>query len=184
MAKCLICNSKKGKRKCLISNGFICSLCCGNVRKEDVCLECSFYRKPKRKYNEVPAYSASEMSGNSELESYSNAVEGALCSYDIENGNKLRDSDAIKIIELLIDAYHFKDSQVEMDSQIIANGAKYLDDIIKGDLNDVDTETIVKILGVIRFVANRRTKTGKEYMNIIHQYVGQRIGSGIRILQQ
>ncbi|VAW89591.1 hypothetical protein MNBD_GAMMA18-1710 [hydrothermal vent metagenome] len=184
MAKCPICNSKKGKRKCIISNDFICSLCCGNIRKEETCLECTFYQKPKRKYNEVPAYSTSEMSGNSELESYSNTVEGALCSYDIENGNKLRDSDAIRMIELLIDIYHFKDSQIEVDSQIIANGVKYLDDIIKGDLKDVDTETVVKILGVIRFVANRRTKSGKEYMKIIHQYVGQRIGSGVRVLRQ
>lgn len=184
MAKCPICNSKKGKRKCIISNDFICSLCCGNIRKEDTCLECTFYQKPKRKYNEVPAYSALEMSGSSKLESYGNTVEGALCSYDIENGNKLKDSDAIRIIELLIDIYHFRDNQIEVDSQIIANGVKYLDDIIKEDLKDVDAETVVKILGVIRFVANRRTKSGKEYMKIIHQYVGQRIGSGVRVLRQ
>ena len=32
MAKCLICNSRKGKRKCKAKNGFICSLCCGKNR--------------------------------------------------------------------------------------------------------------------------------------------------------
>ena len=184
MAKCPICNSQKGKRKCLISNSFICSFCCGNIRKADTCLDCAFYQKPKRKYNGVPAYSVSEMDGNTELESYGNAVEGALCLYDVENGNKLRDSDAIRIIELLIDMYHFKDNQIEVNNQIIANGVKYLDGIIREDLKDVDNEIIVKILGVIRFVANRRTKTGREYMKIIHQYVGQRIGPGIRVLHR
>ena len=149
----------------------------------ETCLECSFYQAPKRKYNEVPAYSVSEMDGNMELESYGNAVEGALCSYDIENGNKLQDSDEIRIIELLIDIYHFNDSQIESDNQIISNGVKYLDHVIKEDLSDVSNEIIVKILGVIRFVARRRTKTGREYMTVIHQYVGARIGSGVRILR-
>ena len=184
MAKCPICNSRNGKRKCLISDSFICSLCCGNIRKAETCLGCAFYQKPKRKYNEVPAYSVSDMDGNAELESYSNGVEGALCSYDIESGNKLRDSDAIRMVEILIDMYHFKDNQVEVDSQIIANGVKYLDDVIREDLKDVDNEIIVKILGVIRFVAKRRTNTGREYMNIVHQYVGRRVGAGIRVLQQ
>ncbi len=184
MAKCPICNSRKGKRKCLISDSFICSFCCGNIRKAETCLGCAFYQKPKRKYNEVPKFSVSDMDGNTELESYSNAVEGALCSYDIKSGNKLRDSDAIRMIELLIDMYHFKDTKVEADSQIIANGLIFLDDVIREDLKDVDNEVIIKILGVIRFVAKRRTNTGREYIKIIHEYVGQRISSGVRVLQQ
>ncbi|MDD1613156.1 MAG: hypothetical protein LUQ56_01155 [Methylococcaceae bacterium] len=50
------------------------------------------------------------------------------------------------------------------------------------DLVDIDELVLVKILAVICFVAKRRTTTGREYMNVIHQYVGQRIGSGIRVL--
>lgn len=147
-------------------------------------MECGFYQKPRRNYNEIPAYSVTEMNGNMDLESYGNTVEGALCSYDIENGNKLSDSDAIRIIELLIDIHHFKDQQMDCNSQIIANGVYYIEDAIRKDLDNVNNEIIVKILGVIRFVARRRTKAAREYMNIIHQYVGQRIGTGIRVLQQ
>lgn len=183
MAKCPICNSRKGKRQCLIADGLICSLCCGNTRKAETCSECGYYQKPKRKYNEVPAYSVSEMNENTELESYSNAIEGALCSYDIEHGNKLKDSDAIRIIELLIDRYYFKDQQMEAESQIIADGVDYVGGVISKDLKDLSNEVIVKTLGVLRFVAKRRTKTGREYMGVIHQYVGQRIGAGIRILR-
>lgn len=184
MAKCPVCNSRKGKRKCLIEDGLICSLCCGNTRTEEACSACVFYQKPKRKYNDVPAYSVSEMDGNMELESYGNSIEGALCAYDIENGENLNDSNAIRIIELLIDKYHFNDPHMEQEPQIIVNGVDYVEKSINEDLKDVGNEVIVKVLGVIRFVARRRTKIGKEYMTVIHQYVGQRIGSGIRVLQQ
>ena len=184
MAKCSICNSRKGKRKCLIADGLVCSLCCGNTRTEEACSECVFYQKPKKKYNEVPAYSVSEMDGNMELESYGNSIEGALCAYDIENEGKLNDSEAIRIIELLIDKYHFQDQEIEQEHQTVVNGVNYVDKSIREDLKDVENEKIVKVLGVIRFVAKRRTKTGREYMNVIHQYVGQRVGSGIRILKQ
>ncbi len=184
MAKCPICNSRKGKRKCLVTDSFVCSLCCGNTRTEEACSECKFYQKPKRKYNEVPAYSVSEMDGNIELESYGNSIEGALCAYDKENEKKLSDHDAIRIIELLIDIYHFKDQCSKEESPLVLNGVKHLESSVNEDLNDVSNEVVVKILGVIRFVAIRRTKTGREYMNIIHQYVGQRIASGIRVLRQ
>ncbi|MBT6218000.1 MAG: hypothetical protein HOI42_14705 [Candidatus Marinimicrobia bacterium] len=184
MAKCPICNSRKGKRKCSLADNFICSLCCGNTRTEKACSECGFYQKPKRNYNEVPAYSVFDMDGNMELESYGNSIEGALCTYDEKNENKLRDHEAIKIIEVLIDLYHFKEKCTEEDNQLISNGVKHLEIAINEDLNNVINEEIVKILGVIRFVALRRTKTGREYMNIIHQYVGQRITSGIRVMRQ
>jgi hypothetical protein len=143
-----------------------------------------FYQKPKRNYNEVPAYSVSEMDGNMELESYGNTIEGALCAYDIENGGKLNDSDAIRIIELLIDKYHFQSQQMDQEHLIVVNGVNYVDKSIREDLKDVRNEEIAKVLGVVRFVARRRTKIGREYMTVIHQYVGQRVGSGIRILQQ
>jgi len=184
MAKCPICNSRKGKRKCLIVDGPICSQCCGNTRTEEACLECAYYQKPKRKYNEVPAYSVSEMEGNVKLQSYGNSIEGALCAYDIKIDGELKDSDAIKIIELLIDKYHFQDQKMDQENEIIANGVNHVEKAIIEDLKKVGNDEIVKILGVIRFVAKRRTQFGREYMNIIHQYVGQRMGSGIRVLQQ
>ena len=184
MAKCPICNSKKGKRNCLIVDGPICSQCCGNTRTEAACLECAYYQKPKRKYNEVPAYSVSEMDENITLASYGNTIEGALCAYDIKNHRELRDSDAIKIIELLIDKYHFQDQKMDEENELIANGVNYVEKAIIEDLQKVGNDKIVKILGVIRFVAKRRTQLGREYMNVIHHYVGERIGSGIRVLQQ
>jgi hypothetical protein len=122
------------------------------------------------------------MEGNMDLESYGNTIEGALCAYDQQVGNSLRDSDAIRIIEVLIDIHHFREEMQSEESSLISNGVIFVESAINEDLNDIDNIVIVKILGVIRFVARRRTKTGKEYMNIIHQYVGQRIAPGLRVM--
>lgn len=184
MAKCPVCNAKKGKRKCSIKDDFICSLCCGEIRKEEACSGCSFFQKPTRKYNKVPAYTVSEMDGNEELESYGNSIEGALCAYDVENNDSLKDSDAIRIIELLVDKYHFMDDKINEEDQFVINGFHFVNNSISEDLSDLSNEILVKILGVIRFVAKRRTKTGREYMKIIHQYVGQRVAPGIRLFGQ
>jgi len=76
--------------------------------------------------------------GNIELESYGNYIEGALCAYDIENGGELNDSDAIRIIELLIDKYHFQDQE----NQIIVNGVNYVGKSIGEDLKGVAVEKL------------------------------------------
>lgn len=160
----------------------ICSLCCGTSRSEDACMECAYYQKPKRKYNEVPKFTTIQMENDTQLSDYSNVIEGALCSYDIELENKLQDGDAIKILELLLDKYHFSDTKMETNDPMLISGFQYVDEAIEKDMPQIDPETLVKVLGVIRFVANRRTKIGREYMSIIHQYVGQRIDTGVRVL--
>ena len=55
MGKCTICNSRKGKRNCLITLTFICSACCGKSRKDGQCKQCSFYQSPRSecKFNKL-----------------------------------------------------------------------------------------------------------------------------------
>ena len=183
MAKCSLCNSRKGKRKCLISDTMICSLCCGESRSNDMCAGCSYYQKPKRKYNEVPKFTTIQMEKDTELADYANVIESALCSYDTKLENELKDKDVIKILELLLDKYHFLDQKTEIDDQLLMSGFNYVEKTITKDLPNIEKEILVKTLGVIRFVANRRTKYGREYMTIIHQYVGQRLDTGIRVLR-
>ena len=187
MAKCPLCKSKKGKRTCLRSEIPICSLCCGKSRNVESCTGCSFYQKPRRKYHEVPAFTTSEMSDSQELADYGNAIEGALCAYDIQlkvaNEDRLTDRDAIKIIELLLDIYYFDDQEIDTENQKLAHAASYVGKAIDKDLTGkVDKKTLVKLLGVIRYVAKRRTKDGNEYMKIIHKYVGIRVDTGVRVL--
>ncbi|NQU63072.1 MAG: hypothetical protein HQ517_02145 [SAR324 cluster bacterium] len=146
-------------------------------------MECRYYQKPQRKYNDVPAYRVSDMEENFQLEVFSNVIEGALCTYDEENKSRLVDRDAIKIVEMLMDRYHFGDQQVNCDNEVILKGFHYVENAIKKDLPDVDTEILDKILGVIRFVARQRTKFGKEYMDIFHKHVGLRVDTGLRLMR-
>lgn len=182
MAKCPVCDSRKGKRKCQVVNGLICSLCCGQTRTSEPCRGCIYYQKPRRKYSEVPAYSVAAMEESEELATYGNSIEGALCAYDASIQGKFIDDDAIRIVELLIDKYHFQDQNLAHEEDVIVEGVAFVDNAICEDLNEIETAEIVKILGVIRYVARRRTRTGREYMEIIHQYVGQRIAKGLRAL--
>jgi hypothetical protein len=174
MAKCLVCNTKKGKRKCLIVDGLICSLCCGETRKEDLCMGCSFYKKPEIKYNDFPKYSISEMDSTPKLQHYSSIIEGGICAYDMEINKTLKDDEALEIIEYLINFYHLKDEKIDSKSEIIINGVKYLKTLISIELGDsVNSEVISKILGIIRFVAKKRSTNKGEYLRLIHSFIGE-----------
>ncbi len=183
MAKCPICKARKGKRRCLIADEFICSLCCGTTRNEEKCTGCSYYQKPKRNYRDAPSYTPADMEANINLSDVSDSIEGAICAFDLKNDKALKDDMAIGMIELLIDKYHFGDEKFDSDDPFILQGAEYLDKTIEKDLKRIDKDTLVKVLGVIRFVAKRRTRTGREYMSVIHQYVGTRVGTGARLLR-
>ena len=120
----------------------------------------------------MPSYAPQDMVDHPELERYSNTIEATLCAFDQENDYRLSDSDAISILESLIDTYHYKDNQAQTDRDIISLGVKYIDESIKEDLSDIDNEILVKVLAVVGFVARRRTQGSREYMTMIHQYDG------------
>ncbi|MGZ8184669.1 MAG: hypothetical protein ACXWT1_22235, partial [Methylobacter sp.] len=84
----------------------------------------------------------------------------------------LKDADAIKILELLMDKYHFKDAGINCDSPLLSAGFSFVDAVICKDLTGIDELVLVKVLSILHAVVKRLTKTGKEYMNIIHSYAG------------
>jgi len=184
MAKCVVCNSRKGQRKCLKEDSFVCSQCCGETRRAELCQGCVFYSEviAVRKYSEVPRFSTQTMDSNMELQSYSNSIEGTLCLIDSSHKMVLNDEFALKILRMLIDKYHFHDSDISCEDSQAKKGFDMVVKSITEDFIDVSEEVIVKILGVIHYVAKRRSQGGREYFNIIQQYVGLRAGSGMRAL--
>jgi len=180
MAKCPICNSKKGKRVCkLVDNQKVCSLCCGTTR--DIgCVGCEHYRSPleTRKYSVVPAYSTQEMEMDYSLQHYSNDIESILCKIDKEYNCELKDQVALDIYKLLMDKYYFNDKELVFKSDIAKYGFELINEIII--YNDIDKETLIKIVGVLYFISKRRTKGGREYFNFIQYYVGG--GNGVQML--
>ncbi len=180
MAKCPMCHSKKGKRVCkLVDNQKVCSLCCGTTRDEK-CIGCEHYRTPleSRKYTIVPKYSTQDMESNMSLQDYSNEIESVLCNIDREYDFELKDEFALNIYKLLMDKYYFKDQELLFQSDMLENTFTLLVDVI--EYNDIENETLIKILGVLYFISNRRTKGGREYFNVIQHFVGG--GNGIQRL--
>ena len=181
MAKCGECGSRKGKRTCTAGKIQICSQCCGMVRNPIRCAECSYYSTSKRRYQDIPSFSTAEMEHSLELQSISNIIESTLCRYDFNTGERINDTVPIAIIERLIDKYYFGDSALTFENPDIEKGFALVDEAIANDLNNIDRNTLIKILNVLRFVARRRTTGRREYLSIIKQYVGINVGHGARI---
>ena len=122
------------------------------------------------------------MDDDPDLQSYANTVEATLCLWDSRQRGTLNDNSATRVLEMLLDRYHYKDSEVVETDSLLLEGFEMVLQSMAEDLSDVPAVTIVKILGVIHFVARRRTRGGREYFDIIQDYVGLRGGPGIRIL--
>lgn len=182
MSKCLICNSKKGKRQCVYKQGLVCSHCCGTTRTSEICGNCLHYHEPKqiRNYKQVPAFTVQAMDGSSHLQSYSNAIEAALCAFD-QLTAKISDRTALRVIELLMDKHHFNAPPSKFDDPLIENTYIFVDKVVENDMTNAPNETITKILGVIYRVATRRSQGNREYMDFISKYVGVRVTTGVRV---
>ena len=185
MAKCPVCQSRKAKRKCLVvAEGHICSLCCGETRQEDTCNGCPYYQPPqaRRKYHEVPSFTPAQMDADFALQDYSSAIEGAIGALDHQTGRTMKDAIPISIYEKLLDKYYFQDQNITFTDDKIAEGFTYVDSVISSDLADIDKEILVKILAVLHFIAKRRSQGRREYLTIVEQYVGERLGPGMRAM--
>lgn len=184
MAKCSICNSRKGKRKCLADATFICSLCCGQSRSPEKCTGCSFYKDvlTRRNYRNVPFYEIQEMSNSLKLQDISNVVESTLCAFDLAKEDEFTDKAAMQLLELVLDKYHFKDLEPAFSNLTQKDRFSRMSQIIEQDLTNIPEEQLIKVLASIYRSIQRRTNGGREYLNFAHQYVSARAGSGMRVL--
>ncbi len=185
MAKCLICNARKGKRKCIAADGFVCSQCCGKTRSSDQCAGCSYFKDEKslRNYRKVPHYAVSEMAKGDVFQDRANVIESALCGFDYEQGQCLDDRTAAGIIELLLDNYHFGDEQIASSKPLVERGFIAVDQAIKEDLSSQRPEEIAKLLGSVHRSITRHDEGRRAYLEFVHDYVGVRVGSGARAMR-
>lgn len=180
MAKCFICGSRKGKRKCGQGSRLVCSQCCGETRSDEHCGGCAYFRPASamRRYSNVPRFSTFDMDQDEDLQSYARVIEGTLCQWDLIHEGSLNDGAALNVIERLLDMYHFRDPDVSIAEEAISKGFDMVDQAIEEDLSEIDDETIIRVLGVIYFVAKRRSLGGREYLDFIHRFAGIRLGRG------
>jgi hypothetical protein len=123
------------------------------------------------------------MEASDELQNYSSAIEGAIGTFDNQTGKKIRDEVPIIIYRKLLDKYYFKDDKIIFESELLENGFNHVESVIECDLKGVDEEKLVKVLGVLHFIANRRTRGHREYLAVLEQFIGARVGPGMRVMR-
>ena len=174
MAKCTVCNSRKGKRKCKATETFICTPCCGEFREQEKCDGCSFFRpaSASRNYRSVPYYSTQEMADSLELENISGAIETALCQVWAADGENVNDRTAVRLVELMLDKYHFNDGEPRIDDPVVAAGQQLFSRTIREELSRVPAEKLVKVLTAVYRSIQRRTIGGNSYLKFVSQFTG------------
>ncbi|MFB3905371.1 MAG: hypothetical protein ACE15E_18135 [Acidobacteriota bacterium] len=179
MAKCSVCGLRKGKRPCCLCAYLVCPLCCASIRQESKCGTCAFYQPPQRNYSDLPRYSTAEMEDSEHLQEIAFPIESAVCSLDRTCGFKLTDAEAIEIFELLLDLYAFGDREEAVSARTCSLGCQEVIDLLRRELRTFDRDEIVKVLGVVRFVAKRRACGGRHHLDVLHQYCGAFVTKGV-----
>lgn len=117
------------------------------------------------------------------LQDYANVIESAICRFDYEQNGNLNDNIVVKIVELLLSQYHFKDEKLTFSNKLEQNGFVLIDRAIKEDISSLSAEELKKLLGTIYRSIHRHNVNGREYLDFIHKHVGLRIGKGTRLIR-
>ena len=174
MAKCTICNSRKGKRKCQTTGTIICSLCCGQFRAEENCGGCLFFTSAPaaRNYRNVPYYATREMAAESNLERIAQVIEATLCQVWANDPQHVDDRTAARLVEMMIDKHHFSDEEPRADTPVLADGFRLLLHNTGKALPDTHPEQLVKVLAAVYRSIQRRTMGGASYLQFVNQFTG------------
>ena len=93
------------------------------------------------------------MDNDAERQDIANAIESSISSFDHESGDSIRDELAIRIIECLLDFYHFKQPYNNQNDELLTSGYHHIFDKLQHAFKRESHEEITKVLGAIYFVA-------------------------------
>jgi hypothetical protein len=125
------------------------------------------------------------MEDSDELDDIAFPIEAAVCALDRKREFRMLDAQAIAIFELLLDRYAFGDAPDVVTGKARELGCEDTVDLVERELVGQDPARIVRVLGVVWHVARRRDRGGRAHLDILQQYRGAflRTGIAIRILQ-
>jgi len=139
--------------------------------------------KSMRNYRKVPHFQLSQMSNDITLQDQANAIESAICQFDHEQNGIPNDNIITRIVELLLNRYHFEDDQLTFADEVEEKGFMSIDRAIKEDLSFLEHEELTKILGTVYRSIHRHHISGREYIDFIHDHVGIRVEKGVRLIK-
>ncbi len=168
MAKCTVCEARKGKRKCQKNGKMICSLCCGQTRTAEDCQGCSFFKgSSKRNYSKLPYFELREMAAYSDLQDLSELVETTITQIDQQMA--MTDALTKELLERLLDKYHFGD-EFSADDEPLKQAVELFTKFIADELKYVADDKLTKVLGTIRRSVKRHTDNKRAYLDFIGDF--------------
>lgn len=170
MAKCIVCQARKGKRKCQKNEAMICSLCCGQTRGEETCQGCSFFKGPApRNYGKLPYFEAQEMAKYSDLQDLGELFEKTMAQVDQKMIGDMDDGLTVSLLERLLDKYHFGE-EISSTGERVGQTVTLFFEIIANELEFVADDKLTMVLGAIRRAVKRRTDGRRAYLDFISRF--------------
>jgi len=168
MAKCSICNARKGKRPCELFPDVVCSSCCGEKRDAQ-CIGCEYCSEERREYDRLERCSYNELANSDHLTPMAQLIEETIQDYDGETGKALKDHNVIEIIEKAIDHFWFNDSDTLPENLVGVGSLKMIRNIVNENLHENSSE-LLRVLSAIRWNVLKRTNGNRNYIESTAQY--------------
>jgi hypothetical protein len=118
----------------------------------------------------VPYFSTEEMAKSPELEGIAENIEIVLCMVWAADSENVNDRTAARLVERMIDKYHFKDEKQPITELVMASGDPFLSLAVSKELMHVPAETLVKVLAAVYRAIQRRTNGGSGYLEFVSQF--------------
>jgi hypothetical protein len=112
------------------------------------------------------------MADNPELESIADVVELSLCRIWVHDHQHVDDRTAARLVELMIDRYHFNDEKPRADTSVLEEGFRFFSQKIGEKLAYIHPEQLVKVLAAVYRSIQRRTVGGTSYLQFVSQFTG------------
>jgi hypothetical protein len=118
----------------------------------------------------VPYFSTEEMAKSPELEGIAENIETLLCMVWAGDSENVNDRTAARLVERMIDKYHFKDEKQPITELAMATVDQLLSQSVGKELKDVPDKTLVKVLAAVYRAIQRRTNGGSSYLEFVSHF--------------
>ena len=112
------------------------------------------------------------MADSLELEGIGQVIETALCRAWTADRKNFNDRIAVRLIELMLDRYHFNEGEQPIDDPVLGAGHQLFSTVISDELSRVPADKLVKVLGAVYRSIQRRTVGGSSYLQFVSQFTG------------
>jgi hypothetical protein len=112
------------------------------------------------------------MADNPDLESIADVIESTLCRAWANDPHNVNDRTAVRLVELMIDKYHFNDEVPQAGSTSEDEGFRLFLQETGKTFSQISPKQVVKVLAAVYRSIQRRTIGGNSYLQFVSQFTG------------